>query len=180
MSKQFWVKLIIFLLIIAMLFFNKKVSLTRVFLRQLQVFKDARTGKFSVWDATCFIAFPVIISVLLVFELQYRVSPQLAEILTTVYSLVFTILFGFAAVIVEKSESNNSTKKRVISETFVSIVTSTALSLLAAIISILLIISTADMLVSILSVVLFTLSFLIVMLLLMITKRTFAIYCEGQ
>lgn len=120
------------------------------------------------------------ISLLIVFGLPYQIDIKLAEILTTVFSLVFTILFGFAAVIVERSESDNSKKKRVIGETFVSIVTSTVLSLFAAIISILLIKIENNIAVSILSVILFTLSFHIVMLLLMITKRTFVIYCEDE
>jgi len=180
MNRQTWILLVVAFLIVTMLVFNKKVSLVRVFNKQLQVFKNARTGKISLWDITCFIIIPIIISLLIVFGLPYQIDIKLAEILTTVFSLVFTILFGFAAVIVERSESDNFKKKRVIGETFVSIVASTVLSLFAAIISILLIKIENNIAVSILSVILFTISFHIVMLLLMITKRTFVIYCEDE
>lgn len=179
MNRQIII-LLIAILVIIMTLFNKKVSLTRLFIRQIQVFKNAHTNKFSLWDLVCFIVFPIIISVLIVFGLPYQVDVGLAETLTTVFSLVFTILFGFAAVIVENSESENSKKKRVVGETFVSIVSSTALSLFAAIISIILTKISVDLVASILSVVLFSISFSIVMLLLMITKRTFVIYCEGE
>ena len=161
-----------------MIFFNKKVNLVWLFVRQIQVFKNAHTNKLSLWDLICFIISPIIISVLIVFGLQYQIDASLAETLTTVFSLVFTILFGFAAVIVERSESDNSKKTKVIGETFVSIVSSTALSLFAAIISILLTKIKTELAISMLSTILLSLSFIIVMLLLMIAKRTFVIYCE--
>ena len=127
-----------------------------------------------------FFRFPIAISGLIVFGLSFRVTTQLAETLTTVFSLVFTILFGFAAVIVEKSESDIEKKKRVIGETFVSIITSTSLSLFAAFISIILTVITKDLYVSILSIILFAVSLHIILLLLMIIKRTFVIYCEDE
>lgn len=180
MNRQFWVGILIALVAIMMLFFNKKVNLVRLFIKQLDVFKDARTGKRSIWDIICFFAFPIVMAIIIVFGIPYRVTSQLAEILTTVFALVFTILFGFAAVIVEKRNSDNAKKRQVISETFVSIITSTSLSLFAAFVSVLLTSITTDLYVSILSVVLFAVSLHIIMLLLMITKRTFVIYCEGE
>ena len=180
MNRQIGVVILIALLAVIMLFFNKKVSLIRLFIKQLKVFKNARTGKQSIWDMICFFVFPIAISGLIVFGLSFRVTTQLAETLTTVFSLVFTILFGFAAVIVEKRESNTEKKKRVINETFVSIITSTSLSLFSAFISILLTVITKDPYISILSVILFAVSLHIIMLLLMITKRAFVIYCEGK
>lgn len=180
MNRQIWVVMLIALLVVIMLFFNKKVNLIRLFIEQLKVFKNARTGKQSIWDLICFFVFPIAISGLIVFGLSFRVTAQLAETLTTVFSLVFTILFGFAAVIVERRERDTEKKKRVVSETFVSIITSTSLSLFAAFISILLTIITKDLYVSILSIILFAVSLHIIMLLLMIIKRTFVIYCEGE
>lgn len=172
--------LIIAVLFILMIFFNKKVCLTQLFIKQIQVLKNDRTKKFSIWDLMCFIVFPIIISALITFGLSYQISVELAETLTTVFSLVFTILFGFATVIVEKSVNDNPKKERVVSETFVSIVTSTVLSLFAAVISILLTTIKTILIISILSFALLDLSFTIMMLLLMITKRTFVIYCESD
>ena len=159
MNKQLIIVLIVVLLLALMLFFNKKVSLFRLFKRQFQVYKNDNKNKYSIWDLICFILFPIFISLLIVFGIPYKIDIKLAELLTTVFSLVFTILFGFAAVIIEKSYSDNSKKKRVIGETFTSIVTSTSLSLIAAIISILLTIINNTFAVSILSAVLLALSF---------------------
>lgn len=180
MNRQLWVVILIALLVTLMLFSNKKVNLFRLFVKQLEVFKNAHTGKRSIWDLICFFVFPIAISGLIVFGLSFRVTTRLAETLTTVFSLVFTILFGFAAVIVEKRESDTEKKKQVISETFVSIITSTSLSLFAAFISILLTVTKKDLYVLILSIIIFTVSLHIIMLLLMIIKRTFVIYCEDE
>ena len=180
MNRQLMAGITIALVAVLMLFFNRKVNLIRLFIKQLDVFKDARTGKRSVWDVLCFFVFPIVIAISIVFGMSFKITTQLAELLTTVFSLVFTILFGFAAVIVEKRESDNAIKKRVVSETFVSIITATALSLLAALVSIILTSMTGDLYVSVLSVILLAISIHIIMLLLMITKRTFVIYCEGD
>lgn len=180
MNRSIIIILIIATLVTMMLFFNKKVNLFRLFVRQIQVFKNAHTNKISIWDLLCFTIFPIIISILIVCGLSYRIDIKLAEIFTTVFSIIFTLFFGFAAVIVEKSKTDNLKKERVIVETFVSIATSTTLSLIATIISILLTKFRTELAASILSVFLFTLSFIIIMLLLMVTKRTFVIYCEGE
>lgn len=172
--------LIIIVLFLIMMFFNKKVCLARLFKKQIEVLKNDKKKKFSKWDLMCFIVFPIVISALIVFGLSYQINVSLAETLTTVFSLVFTILFGFAAVIVEKSTSYDSKKGRVIGETFVSIVTSTVLSLFATVVSILLTTIKTLPIISILSFILLGLSFTIMMLLLMITKRTFVIYCEDE
>ncbi len=179
MNRPWWVILPIVVCMIMMLS-NKKVRLIRIFIRQFQIYKNAQNEKNSTWDIVCFIFLPIIISILIVYGLQYQIDSKLAGTLTTVFSLIFTVLFGFAAVIVEKGESYNDKKNRVIGETFVSIITSTVFSLVAAIFSIILTIIKWDIIISIVSVVLFALSFHIIMLLLMITKRTFVIYCEGE
>ena len=179
MNKRIFIIFIILFVTIIMLF-NKKVSLIRLALRQLQVYKNAKTEKYSVWDFVSFILCPIIIAILIVCGLQYRIDKQLAEILTTVFSLVFTILFGFAAVIVERDEKSDSKKARVITETFVSIITSTVLSLIAAVLSMVILVIEKEIIVIILSIILFTLSFHIIMLLLMIMKRAFVIYCEEE
>lgn len=180
MNRQCYVLLIISILIFVMLFFNKKVNIIRLFASQLKIFKNDKFNKFSIWDLICFLILPIVVSVLIVFGIPYHINAELAEVLTTVFSLVFSILFGFAAVIMERSTNDNPKRKQVVSETFVSIVTTTVLSLTATIISIFLSQIKSNMIVSILSIALFTLSFMIVMLLLMITKRTFVIYCDNN
>ena len=58
MNRQFWIILIIVCLAAIMLLCNKKVCLIRVFIKQLQVFKNAQNGKTSIWDIICFVFLP--------------------------------------------------------------------------------------------------------------------------
>lgn len=180
MDRKYFVLLITGILIFVMLFFNKKVNLVRLFISQFQVFKNDKTGKYSIWDIVCFLGLPIVVSTLIIFGIPYQVSSELAEVLTTVFSLVFSILFGFAAVIMERNASDNSKEKQVINETFVSIVTATTLSLAATIVSIVITQIEDSGAISILSVALFAISLMIVMLILMITKRAFVIYCDSE
>lgn len=48
MNRSIVIVLIIATLVTMMLFFNKKVNLFRLFARQIQVFKNDHTNKFSI------------------------------------------------------------------------------------------------------------------------------------
>lgn len=166
-------------LVLLMIFGNKKVRLLSVVLKQFQVFKNAKTGKISMWDIVCFVVNPVILATIITIGFDCTINDTLAGVLTTVFSFIFTVLFGFAAILVGKLESKNDIEKQVVAETFISIMTSNVLSLVSAILSIAIIITenTADL---ILSIVVYSFSFMILMLLMMISKRTFIIYCNNS
>ena len=100
--------------------------------------------------------------------------------MTTVFAFVFTGLFGFAAILVGKLDCDNEIEKQVVGETFVSIMTSNILSLIASILSIAIIITGDEKEKLILTICVYSFSFMIIMLLLMISKRTFIIYCENK
>jgi hypothetical protein len=163
-----------------MIFGNKKVRVFPVFMKQLQVFKNAKTDRISLWDILCFIIMPVVLSVVIALGLDCKIDNTLAGVLTTVFAFVFTVLFGFAAILVGKLDSNNAIEKQVVGETFVSIMTSNILSLLAAVLSIMVIITNNESASLVLSICIFSFSFMIIMLLLMISKRTFVIYCNNK
>ena len=163
-----------------MLFGNKKVRILSVLLKQLQVFKNAKTDKISVWDIDCFIFFPIVLSVIITFGFGSIIDDTLAGVLTTVFAFVFTVLFGFAAILVGKLDCDNEIEKQVVGETFVSIMTSNILSLIASILSIAIIITGDEKAKLILTICVYSFSFIIIMLLLMISKRTFIIYCENK
>lgn len=171
----------VIVMIICMLF-NPKVSIIKIFIKQLSVFKNAKTEKISVWDLFCFIVAPIVLAILLVFKLGYDISNSVAGVLTTVYAFIFTVLFGFAAVLVGKIDSKNELEKQVTEETFVSVLTSNILSLINAIASIILlnIKEDSECVRNIVSVIIYSISFITIMLLLMITKRTFIIYCDKK
>lgn len=163
-----------------MLFGNKKVRILSVLIKQLQVFKNAKTDKISVWDIVCFIFFPIVLSVIITFGFGSIIDDTLAGVLTTVFAFVFTGLFGFAAILVGKLDCDNEIKKQVVGETFVSIMTSNILSLIASILSITIIITGDEKAKLILTICVYSFSFMIIMLLLMISKRTFIIYYENK
>jgi len=167
-------------IVCAMLFGNKKVRVLPVLTNQLKVFKNAKTNKISLWDIICFIVLPIALAILIVLGFDCVVDNNLAGVLTTVFAFVFTVLFGFAAILVGKLDSNNEIEQQVVGETFVSIMTSNILSLNSAVLSIVIIITNHKITSLIMSVFIYSFSFMIIMLLLMISKRTFIIYCSNK
>lgn len=178
-DKLTWSFTVVILLVI-MFFCNRKVRLYSLAKEQILVFKNDKTKKVSFWDCVCFLAFPACVSIILVFKLNFIIDANLANLLTTVFSVVFTVLFGFAAIMVSKIDSQNIIEKQVAEETFVSIVSSTILSLISAILSIILTQVSFDICLKIISTSILFLSLMIIMLILMVTKRTFFLYVKNK
>lgn len=177
-DRKTWMIIAIALLFL-MLFFNRKVRLWAVLKEQLKVFKNAKKQRLSVWDCLCFLVFPWAFSYICVFKLDLIIKQELAELLTTVFSIVFTVLFGFAAVMVSKTDSANKTEKQVAEETFVSIISANLMSLIAAVLSIILAQTVCQIVIKAASLVLLGSSLTIIMLMLLITKRTFYLYVNN-
>lgn len=178
-DKCIWIFATVAILII-MLLCNRKVRLFALIQEQMLVFKNDKKNEKSPWDYICFLVFPVIVALILVFKLDFIIDDDLANLLTTVFSIIFTVLFGFAAIMISKIESQNKIEKQVAEETFVSIVTSTILSLIAAILSISLTQINSAICLQIISAVVITISLVIIMLILMITKRTYLLYRDNK
>ncbi len=180
MKDEFIWSLVAITLLVIMLLGNRKVRLFSLIKEQLLVFKNAKNEKPSFWDFTCFLVFPTIFAIILVIKLNFIIDEILGNLLTTVFSIIFTVLFGFAAIMISKIDSRNEIEKQVAEETFISIVSSTILSLFAAILSI--IITQIDSIIGfkIISILILCFSLIIIMLLLMITKRTFFLYIKNK
>lgn len=168
------------IIVILMLFFNKKVRILSVIHNQLYVFKNAKTNKISLWDILCFVLFPILLGIIMAFRLDCCIYKELAGVLTTVFAIVFTVLFGFAAILVGKLNSKNAIEKQVVEETFISIMSATILSFISSILSVAFYVTGNDIMIKILSFCIIAISFMIIMLLLMILKRTFVIYCNNK
>lgn len=181
MQNKDWITVICALLC-CMLFGNRKVRLSLLIKEQLKVFRNYRMKRISLWDCVCFFLFPIVISLIFVFKLGLTVSINLAELLATVFSIVFTVLFGFTAlfgfttIMISKIDSQNRIKEQVAKETFVSIVFSTVLSSIAVVLSIILTQVRNALCLQIISVAVVTISLLIIMLLILIIKRIFNLY----
>ena len=178
-EKYIWI-IVIAIFLFMILFFNRKVRLFALTKEQLQVFKNANKKKISLWDLLCFLVFPLIIAIILVYKLDFIVDDALANLLTTVFSVIFTVLFGFATIMISKIDSQNKLEKQVAEETFVSIVSSTVLSLIAAIVAIVLTQMDSATCLQILSTMILALSIMIILLILLITKRTFYLYIDHK
>lgn len=176
-NKYIWIIITVALLLI-MLLFNKKVRLWKLFKEQVKVFKNDKKKKISPWDVFCFIIIPFIISFIAVYKLDFTINKNLAELLTTVFSVVFTVLFGFSAIMISKIDSQNKTEKQVAEETFVSIISSTILCLISAILSISLTQVKTELYLQLISSAVLMISLVIIMLLLLITKRVFILYIQ--
>lgn len=175
MDNSRWT-VIIAIIVAVMLLGNRKVRLLTVLSRQVQVFKNARTERISIWDITCFAVLPFFLAWIIVYKMGITIDETLSGILTTVFSLVFTVLFGFAAIIVGKIDSQNEIEKEVVEETFISIVSSTILSMISVVCSIIVIVISVEWVEELMSVFTFGVSIVTTMLLLLVTKRTFIIY----
>lgn len=178
-NNYVWI-IVVSVLLILMLFFNKKVRLFDLIKEQIQVLKNAKTNKISFWDCICFWIFPLVVALILVFKLDFIVNNDLADTLTTVFSIIFTVLFGFAAIMIGKIDSENKTEKQVAEETFVSIVSSNILSFVAIVFSIVVSQFENTVCLQIFSLLLLTVSLMIIMLVLMITKRTFVLFVKHK
>ena len=135
--------------------------------------------KVSPWDIVCFLFMPVALAAIITYKFQITIDDTLAQVFTTIFSLAFTVLFGFAAILVGKIDSKHNIEKQVVGETFVSIVSATLLCLISTILSIVTIKVDNSIILSLLSFITYSISFMIVMLVLLITKRTFIIYCNA-
>lgn len=84
MNDTLWTIIAAGLLILLMIG-NRKVRLISLFSKQIQVFKNARKNKISVWDILCFIVFPICLALIVVYKLGICIDDTLSGILTTVF-----------------------------------------------------------------------------------------------
>ncbi|MBE5834745.1 MAG: hypothetical protein E7309_08900 [Butyrivibrio sp.] len=167
-------------IVILMLFCNKKVRIFSIIKSQFQVYRNDSTKRISLWDILCFVIMPIVLGAIIVFGFESSIDEKLAGVLTTVFAFIFTVLFGFAAILVGKLNSDNKLEKQVVNETFVSIMTCNILSLCSAIFSIIVIVIKNNYVIAVLSLFIYCFSFMIVMLLLLISKRTYVIYINQK
>jgi len=165
---------------VLVMLFNRKINIGRVFLEQLQVFKNNRTKKISFWDILSFIICPILLSLIMVIWYEFSIEKELAQILTTAFSLIFTLLLAFETILVGKKSNGNDIERAVVNQTFISAVSASIFSLMGIILSITIMFASKDIAIKILTAFILALSFMTVMLLLMIIKRTFKIFIQDN
>lgn len=176
-NKTIWV--IITVIIALVMLFNRKTRVTQILAAQLRVFRNAKTRKTSIWDSICFIVMPVIVAIIISFDLGWEInSDTFTGILALILVLIATALeFMFLA---RRTESDNKVKKQVMDETFVSILTSNVLSLFTAILLIVVLEVYNSIAKKILTACIYSAVFMIALLILMILKRIFALFIDND
>jgi hypothetical protein len=176
-NKTIWV--IITVIIALVMLFNRKTRVTQILAAQLRVFRNAKTRKTSIWDSICFIVMPVIVAIIISFDLGWEInSDTFTGILALILVLIATALEFM--ILARRTESNNKVKKQVMDETFVSILTSSVLSLFTAILSIVVLEVYDSIAKKILTACIYSAVFMIAMLILMILKRIFALFIDND
>ena len=178
LNKTIWVITVIIALV---MLFNRKTRVTQILAAQLRVFRNAKTRKTSIWDSICFIVMPVIVAIIISFDLGWEInSDTFTGILALILVLIATALeFMFLARRTE-TESDNKVKKQVMNETLVSILTSNVLSLFTAILSIVVLEVYDSIAKKILTACIYSAVLMIAMLILMILKRIFALFIDND
>lgn len=165
---------------IIVMLINSKINITSIFVAQIKVFKNNKTKKTSVLDVFSFIFCPIALSLVICLWYGFVINEDLAQILTTAFSLIFTLLFAFQAILVGKKNSSNNVENDVINQTFVSIVTSSIFSLTMIILSIMVMFFSNIIITRVLTTIILALSFMTILLLLMIIKRTFKVFMHDD
>lgn len=183
MQVKSWICLIIIIVCVILSLFNKKIRCNLLFSEFLKIFKNNRTGKISFFDVICFFIFPLIIAICLVVGFDYSFSKDIANVLLTVFSITFTLLFGVMSILSVTLDSDDKIKKQISREAF----TAVSFSMLSSLISLVLliiylvlkdyeIVNDYDMNVIIFEVMTGTITFLtlnMIMLFFMVIKRSY-------
>ena len=132
---------IYFLISIIILFLvsiiNKKLSVFKIIWQQFSIYKNDKTKKKSWYDIFTFFVNPAVISILLLFVINYKFLIGFSELIITVLSVIATILFLFLTLLIEKNNKDKNEKvTQVSNETYISIIMTILYSLIALILTI--------------------------------------------
>lgn len=168
-----------------LIFINPKTRFINLFVKQFKVFvkynKNTSKQQTSIIDVLSFIVAPIAISSLLVWGFGFVFEIEVANLLITVFSIIFTVLFGFISVLVGKTNSTNKIERQLVSETFTSIVSAMLLYIISAIFLIIYVSAKRHVIFdSLISNLVIWFSIVSILLLLMITKRSFVIFSKAN
>lgn len=136
MSAKFW---ICFSFLVVSLFFmllNKKIRCSKLVKDLFKIFYDNRRQKISIIDLISFFACPIIIGVAIAIGFDYCFSIDVSNALLTIFSILFTLLFGVMSLLTATLNSDNITKKKVSNEAFTAVAFAMFISLIVLILMI--------------------------------------------
>lgn len=177
MGIKFYVCLSLLVLSLAIMLLNKKIRCLKLFEDLFSIFYDNRTGKTSWFDMACFFVCPSIIGATVVIGFDYYFSSNVSNSLLTIFSILFTLLFGVMSLLTSSLGSGDETRKKISKEAF----TAVSFAMQSSLVSLVLIIIYIILLEKIIEILLFkiltgtiiALSINMMMLFFMIIKRSY-------
>ena len=177
MGAKFCICIAILILSICLMLINKKLRCVKIIENLIQIFYGNRTNKLSIFDIICFFICPTVVGASIVIGFDYYFSNEVANALLTIFSILFTLLFGVMSLLISSLNSSDSNKKKTSNEAF----TALSFAMLISLIALLLIIIYIALLEKIESTICFqimsgaiiTIATNMVMLFFMIIKRSY-------
>lgn len=160
-----------------MMLLNPKVKCRQLLRDFRTIFYDNRTNKISLFDIISFFVCPTIIGITIPVGFDFYFSKDVINTLLTIFSILFTFLFGITSLLATTANSEDSTKATITKEAF----TAASFAMLISLISLVLAIVYQVLLEKIsvipwfqaLTGVLLALSSHMIMLFFMLIKRTY-------
>lgn len=115
------VSIIAIIICFILIMINKKIRNKMLIKNFFAVFKSYKTKKTSAYDIVCFFVFPLVISVCIIFGFNFVFSNNIANALLTVFSILFTLLFGIMSLLTSTLNSQDKIKKQISREAFTGV-----------------------------------------------------------
>ena len=136
MDVRFWVCVSLLALSIILMLSNKKIRCLKLLEDLIKIFRNNKTNRISIFDLICFFVCPAVIGTSVVVGFDYYFSIEVSNALLTIFSILFTLLFGVTSLLTSTLDSSNSTKKKISNEAFTAVAFSMFSSLISLIIMI--------------------------------------------
>lgn len=121
MPLKSWICLAIIAICLVLSVLNKKIYSFKLFKDYINIFRNYRTKKISVFDILCFFVSPFLISVCIVVGFDYFFSAEISNVLLTIFSITFTLLFGVMSLLSVTLDSDDKIKKQISREAFAAV-----------------------------------------------------------
>ncbi|SMC16184.1 hypothetical protein [Mycoplasmopsis agassizii] len=137
--------------------------------------------KISWRDLIGFILFPLVTSSALVWGFEFTFSIEVANLLTTFFSIIFTVLFGVSSVLLVRTNSNNKIERKAIMETFTSVVNAMLLLIFSTVLLVVYVSQYGQVIINkIISNIVISFSITSLLLILLATKRIYISFKESN
>ena len=121
MGIKFWICICLIVISCVFMLVNKKIRCTKLFRDLLKIFYDNRNGKTSWFDILTFFICPIILGTAIVVGFEYYFSKEVSNALLTIFSILFTLLFGVMSLLTSTLDSRDTTKRKISNEAFTAV-----------------------------------------------------------